>query len=148
MKVSDALQGLTKIFLDTAPVVYYIEANPGFTAVVDAVFTQLDQGQFQAVVSPVTLAECLVFPRRLGQVQLEQAFVEFLTNTEGIEFVVLDATIGQIAADFRVRYNLKLPDALQVATAISAGCDSFLTNDGQLQRVTELQILVIGALEV
>lgn len=147
MKVSDAFQGITKVFLDTAPVVYYIEATPGFAAVIDAVFALLDTGQFQAAVSPVTLAECLVLPRRLGELQLEQAFVNFLTNTEGIEFVVLDAAVGQIAADLRVRYNLKLPDALQVATAISSGCDGFLTNDNQVQRVTELQVLVIGELE-
>jgi predicted nucleic acid-binding protein len=147
MKVSDALQGLTKVFLDTAPVVYYIEATPEFITLVDPVFARLNVEQFQAIVSPVTLAECLVLPRRLKQFQLEQAFVNFLTNTEGIEFVVLDAAIGQIAADLRVQYNLKLPDALQVATAISAGCGGFLTNDGQLRRVTELQVMVIGEME-
>jgi predicted nucleic acid-binding protein len=113
MNVSDALQGLTKIFLDTAPVVYYIETTPAFVTVVDAAFARLDMEQFQAIVSPVTLAECLILPRRLGQLQLEQAFVDFLTNTKGIEFVVLDANVGKIAADLRVRYNLKLPDALQ-----------------------------------
>lgn len=118
MKVADAFQTLTKVFLDTAPVVYYIEATPEFSAVVDAVFARLDRGLFQAVVSPVTLAECLVLPRRLGQLEVEQAFVNFLTHTEVIEFVVLDAAVGQLAADLRVRYSLKLPDALQVATAI------------------------------
>jgi predicted nucleic acid-binding protein len=87
-------------------------------------------------------------PRRLGQLEIEQAFVNFLTHTEGIEFVVLDAAVGQLAADLRVRYNLKLPDALQIATAISVGCDGFLTNDAWLRRVTELQVLVLGELEV
>jgi predicted nucleic acid-binding protein len=148
MKISDAFQTLTRVFLDTSPVVYYVEATPDFAAVVDATFSLLDEGRFQAVVSPVTLAECLVLPRRLGQLQVEQAFIDFLTDTEGIEFVALDAAVGQLAADLRVRYNLKLPDALQVAAAISAGCNGFLTNDEQLRRVAELQVLVIGKLEV
>ncbi len=146
MKVAVAFQGVKRIFLDTAPVVYYIEATPRFAAVVDAAFALLDIGQIQAVVSPVTLAECLVLPRRLGQLQLEQAFIDFLTNTEGIELVVLDATVGQMAADLRVRYSLKLPDALQIATAIASGCDSFLINDEQLRQVKELQVVVIGEL--
>lgn len=147
IKVADAFQTLTKVFLDTAPVVYYIEATPGFFAVVDAVFARLDRDLFQAVVSPVTLAECLVLPRRLGQLEIEQAFINFLTHTKGIECVVLDAAVGQLAADLRVRHNLKLPDSLQVATAISVGCDGFLTNDVRLRQVTELQVLVLGELE-
>jgi predicted nucleic acid-binding protein len=37
--------------------------------------------------------------------------------------------VSQKAADIRVRYGLKLPDALQIASALVAGCDAFLTND-------------------
>ncbi|MBD2354935.1 hypothetical protein H6G41_09915 [Tolypothrix sp. FACHB-123] len=47
-----------------------------------------------------------------------------------------------------IYYGLKLLDALQVATALVAGCDAFLTNDVALQRVTELRILVLAALEI
>jgi predicted nucleic acid-binding protein len=47
-----------------------------------------------------------------------------------------------------MRYNLQLPDALQIATAISSGCDAFLTNDAALQRVIELRILVVSELEL
>jgi predicted nucleic acid-binding protein len=68
---------------------------------------------------------------------------------QGINKVFLDtAPVSQKAALIRVRYGLKLPDALQVATALVAGCDAFLTNDVVLQRVTELRILVLSALEI
>jgi predicted nucleic acid-binding protein len=40
-----------------------------------------------------------------------------------------------------------LPDALQMAAAISNRCDAFLTNDAQLARVTESKVLVIDALQ-
>ncbi|MEH2289846.1 hypothetical protein [Nostoc sp.] len=48
----------------------------------------------------------------------------------------------------RVRYNLQLPDALQMAAAIIAGCETFLTNDTALKRVIELMVLVVGKLSV
>jgi hypothetical protein len=64
MKVAEAFQALTKVFLDTAPVVYYIEATPGFFAMVDAAFARLDRKLFQAVVSPVTLAFSFASPVR------------------------------------------------------------------------------------
>ncbi len=148
MKISDALQGINKIFLDTAPVVYYVEGTSGFAPVARQVFTLLGEGSFQAVVSPITLAECLVMPIRLGQVQPQQDFIDLLTNTNGILFVPIEACVSQKAAEVRVRYGLKLPDALQVAAALVSGCDGFLTNDAALQRVTELRILVLGALEI
>jgi predicted nucleic acid-binding protein len=47
-----------------------------------------------------------------------------------------------------VRYNLQLPDAVQVATDLTAGCEAFLTNDRALKRVTKLRILVVGELVV
>jgi hypothetical protein len=90
MKISDAFQGINKVFLDTAPVVYYIEGTSEFAKVAQKVFKLLSEGSFQAVVSPVTLAECLVMPIRLGQTQTQQDFIDLLTNTDGISFVPFD----------------------------------------------------------
>lgn len=45
-------------------------------------------------------------------------------------------------------YNLQLPDALQVAIALTSNCDAFLTNDVTLKRVTELKIIVVRELEL
>jgi predicted nucleic acid-binding protein len=94
----------------------------------------------------VTLAECLVIPARSGMVALKQDFVDLLTNTEGIILEDIDAVVGESAATIRAKYNFKLPDALQIATAIAAGCEAFLTNDVQLKRVSELRVLVVGEL--
>lgn len=147
MKVEDALQGVNKVFLDTAPVVYYLEASAEFVPVVCPIFHLLDEGQFIAIASPVTLAECLVKPKRLGLVDLEREFIDFLTNTEGIVFVSLDERVAMLAAEMRSQYQLKLPDALQIATAMEAGCEAFLTNDSQLKRIPDLRVLVISELE-
>jgi len=62
MNISEHLQGVRQLFLDTAPVVYYVEKNPQYLDRVRAVFTQIDNGTLTAVTSPVTLAECLVGP--------------------------------------------------------------------------------------
>jgi predicted nucleic acid-binding protein len=58
-----------------------------------------------------------------------------------------DQQIGEGAARLRAKYNLRLPDALQMAAAISSGCDALLTNDAELARVTESKVLVIDALQ-
>jgi predicted nucleic acid-binding protein len=144
MRISDALAGVSRLFLDTAPVIYFVERNPQFVDFVDPIFERLEV-DITAVASPITLSECLVGAIRLGLVDLERAFVDVLQQDE-VVFVEIDAAIAREAARIRVHYNLQLPDAFQVAAALTSGCDAFLTNDVALRRVTELRILVVGEL--
>lgn len=148
VKVSDALSTVARLFLDTAPVIYYVERHPHYTPLVDYIFDCIDAGTLPAITSPVTLAECLVMPYRLGQANVQQDFADLIANGQGITFWPLDAGSARRAAELRARYNLSLTDAFQIAAALAAGCDAFLTNDATLKRVSELTILMLGELEV
>ena len=148
MKVDDALLGFTRIFLDTAPVVYFVERHPVFAPVVDDIFDRLDRVALSAVTSPITLLECLVLPFRSGSADLQRDFAELIVSGPGVTFIPLDAMIAQRGAELRARYNLSLADALQTAAALSAGCDAMLTNDVGLRRITELPILIVRDLEL
>lgn len=53
VKVADALQGVARLFLDTAPVVYYVERNPQYTTVTDDIFNRIDGQTLLAVTSPI-----------------------------------------------------------------------------------------------
>ena len=147
MKVAQALQGVANIFLDTAPIIYYVERHPQFAPVVDEVFDRLDAGALSAVTSPITLAECLVLPCRLGQTQVRQSFTQRIVDGQGVSFVPIGAEIAERAAELRAKYNLTLTDACQVATAIVAGCDAVLTNDADWKRLQGIAVLVCGELQ-
>lgn len=45
--------------------------------------------------------------------------------------------------ELRVNYNLKTPDAIQLATAMENNTDVFLTNDERLKRVKEIEVLTL-----
>lgn len=60
------LAGAHRIFLDSAPVIYLIEKHPIYWPVLTPIFDRFATGETVAVTSPVTLAECLVLPMRLG----------------------------------------------------------------------------------
>lgn len=146
MKIDSALQNVTHLFLDTAPVIYYVEKNPQYFAIVEFVFDQIDNSSITAVTSPVTLAECLVVPYRLGDTKLQQDFLDLIASGNNTVFVNIDHRVGTQAAEFRARYNITLPDALQIASALAAGAQAFLTNDATLKRVTEVEVIVLGEL--
>jgi predicted nucleic acid-binding protein len=147
VKASEALEGVARLFLDTAPVIYYLEKHPRYAPIVRYIFDRIDDGSVSAVASPVTLAECLVAPYRLGLTELQRDFSELIVNGRHTVFAVIDHECAHRAAELRARYNLTLPDALQIALALNTGCDAFLTNDSALQRVTELRVLVVGQME-
>lgn len=148
MKLADALRGVSRLFLDSAPVIYYVERNPNYIALARAVFQRIDSGVLPAVTSPVTLAECLVLPVRQGALVLQQDFVDLIVSGRNTRFVPIDDLCGRRAAELRARYNLSLTDALQFAVALETGCDAFLTNDLDLRRVTELRVLALDDLEL
>lgn len=45
------------------------------------------------------------------------------------------------AAALRARHGVRTPDALQVATALSARCAVFVTNDGRLPAIPGLRVV-------
>ncbi|NJN91940.1 MAG: type II toxin-antitoxin system VapC family toxin, partial [Leptolyngbyaceae cyanobacterium SL_5_14] len=145
MKFEEALAGVTRLYLDTAPVIYLVERNPQFFDQVRGVFQKVDEGQLTVVASPITLAECLVGAYRMKHAEAATTFFECLTQ-EGTDFVQISVAIADRAAQLRVKYNLDLTDAFQIATALEAGCEAFLTNDIQLKRVPEVTILVVSDL--
>ena len=46
--------------LDTAPLIYFMERHPTYLEIVRPFFVALDQGEFRAVTSVITLLEVLV----------------------------------------------------------------------------------------
>ena len=146
MRIEEALTGVSRLFLDTAPVIYFVERNPQFVEQVDPIFDRLES-EITAVVGAVTVAECLVGALRLGLTDLEQVYLNVLAR-EDVVFVESTLAIAREAARVRFQYNLQLPDALQVAAAVASGCQAFLTNDVQLKRIPELQVLIVSELEL
>ena len=148
MKVEESLEGVTNLFLDTAPVIYAVEGNPKYLPIVRVVFEAIDNGFLTGICSPITLAECLVRPCRFEQVELQQTYIHLLLNNENITCKYIDQQVLAIqAAQLRAKYNLQLPDAFQVAVALGADCEAFLTNDVVFRRVTEIRAIALDDLE-
>ncbi len=78
MKLSVRLRNVQRIFLDTRPIIYFVEKNPIYLAKVQPVFTRIDSSMLTAVTSPITLSECLVHHS-----WIRRAFPEWLLSTRG-----------------------------------------------------------------
>ena len=146
MTVDDALAGVSRLGVDTAPLVYLVEDHPAYADLAEAVFRRTAANGVYVCSTVVTLTEVLIVPKRAGRADLETAYRDLLLNNDNFTLLPVDVGVAERAADLRARYNLKTPDALQVATALENGCQAFLTNDAGLRRVAEIRTLVLGEL--
>jgi predicted nucleic acid-binding protein len=144
--LDEAFHGLKRLYVDTAPLIYYVETHPAYIDRMDAIIARLKAPQMRGLCSVITLSEVLTVPLRVGNQPLIEQYKSILVNNKEFRLISVDTIIAQTAASFRARYNLRLPDALQITTAIIAGCDAFLTLDLGLKRVTEIKIIVLDEL--
>ncbi|MCL2072397.1 MAG: hypothetical protein FWH18_00590 [Marinilabiliaceae bacterium] len=72
-----------KIFLDTAPLIYYIEGNNNYEQKLNELFGEKSHCRF--VTSVITLAEVLVMPLREGKEELAQQYENILTQAPNVE---------------------------------------------------------------
>jgi predicted nucleic acid-binding protein len=56
----------------------------------------------------------------------------------------VDIPIARKAAELRAKENLRTPDVIQIATAIVAGAQAFVTNDARLKNVQDIPILIVS----
>lgn len=147
-KLNDALQGVSKLGLDTSPLIYFVERHPTYLSQMREIISRIDAGAFMGYSSVITLTEVLTQPLRLANGSLVSEYRMLLRQGRNFTLVSVDASVCETAAELRARYNLRTPDALQVASALSMGCEALLTNDTGIRRVTELHVLLLDDLEL
>lgn len=138
-----------KVFLDTAPFIYFIEKdsnNPQYFDNMKQFFEEGYRENKEFLTSVITMAEYFVFPYRNQKMSYIDSFNR-LVDTLDMEIVEVDQEIAKKAAQIRAQYkNFKAMDALQLATACVTGCNLFLTNDKQLKQFTEIKCVTVGDL--
>lgn len=132
-----------KIFIDTAPFIYYLEKNPGYFDKARGMFMDCLNNEIKMVTSTITIEEYCVYPYMKNNQRLINNFEEFLDNI-GIEIVDIGKIVAKRAAKIRAEYvKFKSMDALQISTAIVNGCDLFVTNDKQLRQFREIKCVTL-----
>jgi uncharacterized protein len=122
---------MTRVYLDTCIVIYYIERHSVYAGGIDALLKSAPPGDF--CYSPLVRLECLVKPLRSKDLLLQQLYQRFFTPQL---FLDMTPDIFDLAAQLRADHaGLKTPDALHLATAQHYGCAEFWTNDERLHKI-------------
>lgn len=134
----DELPDGVLLLVDSAPIIYVLEGHPRFAARFSPLFQRHAAGGLRLAVTTVTLAEVLTGPLRAGEEALARRFRAVLESWQVVE---LTADIAESAARLRAQYGLKLPDAVQLASALAINAAALVTHDRDFSKVRGLPIL-------
>ena len=136
---------MKKPCFDTNVIAYYIEKNKEFGPTAKKILKNLSASKQTAFITFLSIAELLVKPIRVNN----QPLIDYYNSIENnlpVKTLFADKNAIEPIAMLKSKYNLKTPDALNLATAIANNCDAFITNDDGLKKVSEIKILLLKEL--
>lgn len=144
MKISKELSKFKSVFIDTAPIIYYIEAHSKFGPITKELVKLFQSGEIIAFTSVITLAEVLPKPIELGRRELADRFANFLKKGKNINMIDVTVEAADIAGRLKGKHKfLNTMDAIQIGSAINTEADVFITNDLSLKKIKEIKVLAL-----
>ena len=140
-----ALNRYRTVGVDSMVFIYHVECHPSYVPLTRILFKRIETGKNRAVSSMLSLMEVLMGPYRKGRNDLAVLYRGLLTEYPHLFLSPLNRGTAELAAAIRAHHDLSTPDSIQIATALEQGATAFITNDKQLSKVKELDILLLDS---
>lgn len=129
-----------RIAFDTSFLIPLLEDQEKTGEPVSRILQMIERKDRLLITSTVTLLEVLVHPYRAKDLDAVNRYYGYLTRSHRVNLIPLTPEIADQAAEFRAQYGLKTPDAIQLATAVQAEANLFLTYDRKFLKQKEIEI--------
>ena len=142
-RVKKLLKGHQVVGLDTMLFIYSMEARRPYIPFLRSIFYYIERGLTKGVTSIITLIEVLIKPLKDQNIKAVKNYKFLLNNFPNIRMVNIDPKLAEKGAELRARYGIRIPDALQLASAIENQATIFLSNDYNLKKIKEIEIVLV-----
>ena len=143
-RLEDEIKRFSRIAIDTNAFIYLMERHPKYFNVVRELFNAVEIGKVYAVSSVLLVTEVLTKPLKDGNKGLADRYLAFVSTFPNLGLREIDQNVALRAAKLRARYGFKTPDALFLATAMEEKAEAFITNDVRLQRIEDIEIVLLN----
>lgn len=136
------------VAIDTNCFIYFFEGgSPRSEYLLRELFEPMMRGHRRGVASVLVLSELLAYPYQLGKDDRAHELRAAMVAMPGLVIRDVDADVADRSASLRSLLRFRLPDAIQVATALETGANVFLTNDRELLRAEQVvEVLLLDDL--
>jgi predicted nucleic acid-binding protein len=126
------------VLIDSAPIIYVLEGHPRFGPRFKPLFEAHAKARLRFAVTTLAIAEILTGPLQAADDARARRYRAILESWQPI---ALDIDIAESAARLRASLRLKLPDAVQAASALAINAAALVTYDRDFSRVHALRII-------
>lgn len=142
-KFIDRISRHRVIGIDSSIFIYSFEEHPQFGALCSAIFELAAVKKIHLVTSAITASEILVKPFEKKNITVINLYEQALAGLFSFSLVSVDYPVAKIAAQIRAEYGVLLPDAIQIAAAIKSGATLFISNDKQVKKIRDIDVLYL-----
>ena len=133
------------VYLDANGFICSVECVEPYAALLEPMWQQAWAGEFDVMSRDITILETLVKPLREGD-EVVEMLLRSMFDAHEVSLIPATRELWEETARIRAETGLATPDALHAATALSAGCALFITNDTDFRRVQGLPGVVLDDL--
>ena len=127
------------VVVDSAPLIYLLYGHAVFASFFERLFQTHQQGLLRIGLSIIALAEVLAGPLRHRQDALARSYENALAEFEPMP---VTREIAVLAARLRAGTGLRLPEALQAATALESGAVALAKHNRDFSKLKGLKVLM------
>lgn len=143
-KFRENLLTLKKIGVDSMVFIYQFADDPYYAPLTNVIFELLEERRISVVTSVITLVEVFVQPEKEKNSFIIAEYEKIFQNLPNFKITSLDWHLARLTSKLRAKYQkIKIPDAIQISSALINQCFCFITNDTQLRQVKEIKVLVL-----
>ena len=144
--LAEFLRKHQRIGLDTSMFIFEVEESRKYIEMVHPIFRWLEKPESYGITSTVSMLELLVHPYRRSDLDTVNRFYALLSTYPNLHWVELTLPVADAAARLRAEFNLKTPDAIQAASAMSLQATGFISNDPAFKRLESLDVIILDEL--
>jgi predicted nucleic acid-binding protein len=134
----DSLPDGALLLVDSAPIIYVIEMHPKWRPRFRPIFEAHEAKRIRLAITTIALAEVLIGPFKSGDEALAHRYRSAFETWQRVD---LDLDIAESAARLRASLGLKLPDAIQAASALKINAAGLVTHDRDFSRLRSLRVI-------
>jgi len=136
----ELLEDATRVHVDARVIGYHLLADARYLELTRLLFSGLRTGKIRAQTSAVTVYQLLAELHRHGEPERAREIGKILTIHPGLELLPVTAEVAEQAAQVRAQLGGRTERALQIATALTAGADLYLTEHSGLRRIVGMSV--------
>lgn len=131
-----------KLFIDTNIFVSVLSKEKNYKKA-KKVLEEIHEGKHLGITSTICIAEVLSGFYSKGEKENGDRYLADVRSINNFRIVGFDIEIAKEAAKMRAKFELKLPDAIIIATCKTHAC-TLVTRDRELIKIEEIEVIDLG----